>query len=137
MILHKPSFSAALSHTRVPSYLLHAVCALAAPLSKQPRIRTTPPRNAGKHFAQEALSKMFDASGRLVCEPNLATAQALCLLQIQDVLSRPSHSSRYHGMSSNYSLPRRIRILIRCTDRETHCSLPRSGPADCGKSGCA
>ena len=100
MILHKPSFSAALSHNRVPSYLLHAVCALAAPLSKQPRMRTTPPRYAGKHFADEALSKMFDGSGRLICEPNLATAQALCLLQIQDVFTRNPHSSRYHGTST-------------------------------------
>lgn len=99
-IIHKPNFSAALSHNRVPSYLLHAVCALAAPLSKQPRIRTTPSRYAGKPFAQEALSLMFDGAGRLVCEPNLATAQALSLLQMHDILVKDKNvlwNSRYHG----------------------------------------
>jgi hypothetical protein len=100
IILHKPSFSAALSHNRVPLHLLHAVCALAAPLSKQSRIRTTPSRYAGKPFAQEAITKIFDSYGRLVCEPNLATAQALCLLQIHDVMFKLSYSARYHGMSS-------------------------------------
>ncbi|KAL0953614.1 hypothetical protein HGRIS_004821 [Hohenbuehelia grisea] len=84
-IIHKPSFTTALSHNRVPAYLLHAVCALAAPLSKQPRIRTNPARNAGRRFALEALSLMFDGAGRLVVEPNLATAQALCLLQMHEV----------------------------------------------------
>jgi hypothetical protein len=98
LIIHKPSFSAALSHNRVPSYLVHAVCALAAPLSKQPRIRTTPARNAGRYFAREALAIMFDSSGRLVCERNLATAQALCLLQTHEFLSKPSWNARYHGM---------------------------------------
>jgi hypothetical protein len=103
-IIHKPNFSADLSQNRVPSYLLHAVCALAAPLSKQPRIRTTPRRFAGKPFAQEALKLMFDSGGRLVCEPNLATAQALCLLQIHDYLAKEqnlSWNSRYHGKSSS------------------------------------
>lgn len=101
-IIHKPNFSAALSHNRVPSYLLHAVCALAAPLSKQPRIRTTPSRYAGKPFAQEALSLMFDGAGRLVCEPNLATAQALSLLQMHDILVKDKNvlwNSRYHDLA--------------------------------------
>ncbi|KAF5335977.1 hypothetical protein D9611_006287 [Ephemerocybe angulata] len=101
-IIHKPTFAANLSHNRVPSYLLHAVCALAAPLSKQPRIRTNPARFAGKPFAQEALSLMFDGAGRLICEPNLAAAQALCLLQMHDILTKESNAiweSRYHDLA--------------------------------------
>ncbi|PFH51901.1 hypothetical protein AMATHDRAFT_58110 [Amanita thiersii Skay4041] len=100
-IIHKPSFSTALSHNQVPLHLIHAICALAAPLSKQPRIRTTPPRFAGKPFAQEALSIMFDGAGRLVCEPNLATAQALCLLQLYDIIMKDkmSWNTRYHDLA--------------------------------------
>ncbi|TFK32774.1 fungal-specific transcription factor domain-containing protein [Crucibulum laeve] len=101
-IVHKPAFAAALSHNGVPDYLLHAVCALAAPLSKQPRIRTTPSRFAGKPFAQEALSIMFDGAGRLKAEKTLATAQALCLLQMHDHLTRDANamwSSRYHDLA--------------------------------------
>jgi len=97
LIVHKPSFYAAFSHNRIPSYLLHAICALAAPLSKQPRIRTNPSQLAAHRFAHEAASLMFDASGRLVCEPNLATAQALCLLQMYELTSKPSWILRYHG----------------------------------------
>lgn len=50
---------------------------------------------------------MFDGAGRLVCERNLATAQALCLLQIHDVSTKDkniSWSSRYHGVLSRSSL---------------------------------
>ncbi|RXW23992.1 hypothetical protein EST38_g1875 [Candolleomyces aberdarensis] len=104
-IIHKPTFASNLSHNRVPLYLLHAVCALAAPLSKQPRIRTSPSRFAGKPFAQEALSLMFDGAGRLVCEPNLAAAQALCLLQMHDILTKESNAiwgSRYHVPSPEF-----------------------------------
>ncbi|KAF4611032.1 hypothetical protein D9613_006845 [Agrocybe pediades] len=99
-VIHKPTFSSSLSHNRVPSHLLLAVCALAAPLSKQPRIRTAPARFAGRPFAQEALSQMFDGAGRLVVEPNLATAQALCILQMHDILTKERNalwSSRFHG----------------------------------------
>ena len=99
-VIHKPTFSADLSHNRVPSHLLLAVCALAAPLSKQPRLRTTPIRFAGKFFAQEALSQMFDGAGRLVCEPDLAAAQSLCILQVHDIVVNEKNmawGSRYHG----------------------------------------
>ncbi|KAI4518628.1 hypothetical protein K525DRAFT_367460, partial [Schizophyllum commune Loenen D] len=65
LIFHKPTFTAALTHGVVPPYLVFAMCALAAPLSKQPRLRTTPARYAGRPFAQEALSLMFDGAGRL------------------------------------------------------------------------
>ncbi|KAJ7115846.1 fungal-specific transcription factor domain-containing protein [Mycena epipterygia] len=87
-IIHKPSFSASLSHNRVPSYLLYAICALAAPLSRQPRIRTAPPRLSGRPFAQEALSLMFDGSGQLLCPNLLTTAQALCLLMAHDLATK-------------------------------------------------
>ncbi|KAF5383734.1 hypothetical protein D9615_003526 [Tricholomella constricta] len=99
-IIHKPTFAAHLAHNRVPTHLLHAVCALAAPLSKQPRLRTTPSRFAGKRFAQEAMSLMFDGAGRLVCERNLATAQALCLLQVHVLKTKDKDmfwDSRYHA----------------------------------------
>ncbi|KAF9557342.1 hypothetical protein CPC08DRAFT_693369, partial [Agrocybe pediades] len=101
-VIHKPTFSSSLSHNRVPSHLLLAVCALAAPLSKQPRIRTAPARFAGRPFAQEALSQMFDGAGRLVVEPNLATAQALCILQMHDILTKERNalwSSRFHELA--------------------------------------
>ncbi|KAJ6581375.1 fungal-specific transcription factor domain-containing protein [Mycena capillaripes] len=88
-VIHKPSFCASLSHNRVPSHLLFAVCALAAPLSRQPRIRsTTPPRLSGRPFAQEAVSQMFDGSGHLLCDPTLFTAQALCLLMVHDLVAK-------------------------------------------------
>lgn len=102
LVIHKPTFSSSLSHNRVPSHLLLAVCALAAPLSKQPRIRTTPARFAGKPFAQEALSQMFDGAGRLVVEPDLAAAQALCVLQMHDILTKERNtiwSSRFHDLA--------------------------------------
>lgn len=108
LVIHKPTFSSSLSHNRVPSHLLLAVCALAAPLSKQPRIRTTPARFAGKPFAQEALSQMFDGAGRLVVEPDLAAAQALCILQMHDILTKERNmiwSSRFHGTISFPFLP--------------------------------
>ncbi len=107
-IIHKPTFASALSHNHVPKHLLHAVCALAAPLSKQPRIKTTPSRYAGKPFAQEALSLMFDGAGRLVCEPDLATAQALALLLMHDVLTKEKNTmwnTRYAGEFMVFLVP--------------------------------
>ncbi|PPQ68586.1 hypothetical protein CVT25_005429 [Psilocybe cyanescens] len=98
-IIHKPTFSTSLSLNRVPSHLLLAVCALAAPLSKQPTIRTTPSRFAGKPFANEAISKMFDAQGRLIVLKDLATAQALCILQMHEILTNERNTlwdSRFH-----------------------------------------
>ena len=98
MIIHKPTFTAALSQNRVPLFLVHAVCAVAAPLSKQPRFKLDPTKFPGQSFADDAASLMFDAQGTLVAEPNLATAQALCLLQSYDYLTvKPGSTSRYHG----------------------------------------
>ncbi|KAG5724925.1 60S acidic ribosomal protein P2-alpha [Termitomyces sp. T112] len=102
LIIHKPTFTAHLAHNRVPLYLLHAMCALAAPLSKQPHLRTTPSRFAGQRFAQEARSLMFDGAGRLICERTLATAQALCLLQFHDIKTMDGNrhwDSRYHDLA--------------------------------------
>lgn len=102
-IIHKPSFSASLSHNRVPSYLLYAICALAAPLSRQPRIRTAPPRLSGRPFAQEALSLMFDGSGQLLCPNLLTTAQALCLLMVHELVVKDTAAPanlRYRGTPS-------------------------------------
>ncbi|KAL1658269.1 hypothetical protein EV122DRAFT_295288 [Schizophyllum commune] len=101
LVFHKPTFTAALTHGLVPPYLVFAMCALAAPLSKQTRLRTRPAHYAGRPFAQEALSLMFDGAGRLVCEPSLAVAQALCLLQIHDtrVGGATAWSMRYHDLN--------------------------------------
>ncbi|KAJ6621374.1 fungal-specific transcription factor domain-containing protein [Mycena sp. CBHHK59/15] len=101
-IIHKPSFSASLSHGRVPSHLLYAICALAAPLSRQPRIRTSPPRLSGRPFAHEALSLMFDGAGHLLCDPDLPTAQALCLLMVHDLIVKDANApgnSRYRDLA--------------------------------------
>ncbi|KAJ7672660.1 fungal-specific transcription factor domain-containing protein [Mycena rosella] len=101
-IIHKPSFSASLSHNRVPSYLLYAIGALAAPLSRQPRIRMAPPRLSGRPFAHEAVSLMFDGSGHLICDPNLQTAQALCLLMAHDLIVKDATeptNSRYRDLA--------------------------------------
>ncbi|KAI8996568.1 hypothetical protein BD414DRAFT_455429 [Trametes punicea] len=94
MIIHKPSFSANLSLNKVPTYLLLAVCALAAPLHKTVASKASHARLAGVPFFQEALSLMFDHSGRLLCEPSVSTAQALCLLEMHEVAA--SHSWTRH-----------------------------------------
>ncbi|KAJ7623318.1 fungal-specific transcription factor domain-containing protein [Roridomyces roridus] len=98
-VIHRPSFATALSHRHVPSYLLYAICALAAPLSRQPRLRTSPPRLAGKPFAREAASLMFDGSGRLLCGADLFTAQALCLLAAHDHVINAPGKSRYRDLA--------------------------------------
>ncbi|KII87438.1 hypothetical protein PLICRDRAFT_255310 [Plicaturopsis crispa FD-325 SS-3] len=98
IMIHKPTFQVDLSQNRVPSYLLNAMCAVSARFSKQPRIRTNPPRIAGSPFAKDAIAMMFNEEGRLISEPTLATAQALCLLQIHDIVCAPSTwTTRYQG----------------------------------------
>ncbi|KAJ7224374.1 fungal-specific transcription factor domain-containing protein [Mycena pura] len=102
-VIHKPSFSASLAHNRVPSHLLFAMCALAAPLSRQPRFRSTgSSRLSGRPFAQEAVSLMFDGSGHLLCDHNLHTAQALCFLMAHDLASKDADApanSRYRDLA--------------------------------------
>ncbi|KAH7914852.1 fungal-specific transcription factor domain-containing protein [Hygrophoropsis aurantiaca] len=99
MIIHKPSFSLALSRGQVPPYLLHAICAVAAPLSKRPWLQESPARNAGNIYAKEAVSLMFDSAGKLICEPSLATAQALCLLQLHDRMAKSIWVAPYHKLA--------------------------------------
>ncbi|KAI6149823.1 fungal-specific transcription factor domain-containing protein [Pisolithus tinctorius] len=96
MIIHQPTFLADLSRQAVPPHLLLAVCAVGASLSKQPCLRTSPGRNAGEHFAQEAAALMFDENRNLTCEHNLATAQALCLLQLHDRMGKSLWAAQYH-----------------------------------------
>ncbi|PIL24975.1 transcription factor [Ganoderma sinense ZZ0214-1] len=94
MIIHKPSFSADLTLSKIPPYLVLAVCAVAAPLSKAVASKASHPRLAGVPFFQQALSLMFDNSGRLLCEPTVSTAQALCLLEMHEIAA--SHSWTRH-----------------------------------------
>ncbi|KAG1881271.1 hypothetical protein F4604DRAFT_1993493 [Suillus subluteus] len=96
MIIHEPSFHHALSHGLVPSYLLLAICALAAPLSQRPCFKEGGSRFAGEVFFQEAVSLMFDKDQNLICDRNLATAQALCLLQLHDRMAKSSWRGQYH-----------------------------------------
>ncbi|KAI0731167.1 hypothetical protein C8Q76DRAFT_612938 [Earliella scabrosa] len=90
MIIHKPSFIADFGLNKVPHYLLLAVCAVAAPLSKSIASKASHPRLAGVPYFQEALALMFDNSGRLLCEPTVSTAQTLCLLEMHEIAA--SHS---------------------------------------------
>ncbi|KAG2157841.1 fungal-specific transcription factor domain-containing protein [Suillus bovinus] len=96
MIIHEPSFHHALSHGLVPPHLLLSVCALAAPLSQRPCFKERGSRFAGEVFFQEAMSLMFDKDQNLICERNLATAQALCLLQLHDRMAKSSWRGNYH-----------------------------------------
>ncbi|KAI5987018.1 fungal-specific transcription factor domain-containing protein [Pisolithus albus] len=96
MIIHQPTFLADLSRRAVPPHLLLAVCAVGASLSKQPSLRTSPGRYAGAPFAQEAAALMFDEKGNLTCEHNLATAQALCLLQLHERMAKSLWATQYH-----------------------------------------
>ncbi|TFY68498.1 hypothetical protein EVJ58_g964 [Rhodofomes roseus] len=95
LILHKPSFSAALSHNRVPEYLVLALCAVAAPLSKSIAAQASIARVAGVPFYQDAVRIMFDNAGRLLSEPTLETAQALCLMEMHEIAA--SHSWTKHN----------------------------------------
>ena len=83
---------------RIPSYLLHAICALAAPFSKHSAVRKDRLRTAGLAYAKVAEEVMFDSHGRLSVERNLMTAQALSLLESHSsLLSCPWPSpSTYH-----------------------------------------
>lgn len=96
MVIHEPSFHHALTHGLVPSYLLLSICALAAPLSQRPCFKEGGSRFAGEVFFQEAVSLMFDKDQNLICERNLATAQALCLLQLHDRMAKSSWRGQYH-----------------------------------------
>lgn len=101
MIIHKPSFIADFGMSRVPHYLLLAVCAVAAPLSKSVANKASHNRLAGVPYFKEAIALMFDNSGRLLCEPTMSTAQALCLLEMHEIAASHSWTRhfRYFGVS--------------------------------------
>jgi len=46
------------------------------------------------------MSLMFDKDKNLICERNLATAQALCLLQLHDRMAKSNWTGQYHGMEN-------------------------------------
>ena len=130
MIIHKPSFSAALTHEQLPSYLVLAICANAAPHSKDIAAKAPVPRLAGVPFFQEAVSVMFDASGRLLAEPNIETAQALCLLELHEVSASHSWTKHYRYFGKHaygYFFLRRVRYL---TVSIALCSLHIFHPID-------
>ena len=100
MLVHKPTFMAALSQNRVASHLILAMCAMSAPFCQSPQVKSLPPRLAGIKFYEDALNILFDSSGRLICEANLQTVQTLCLLEMHDVVAQYSWTKcyRYLGM---------------------------------------
>ncbi|EIN03808.1 hypothetical protein PUNSTDRAFT_139113 [Punctularia strigosozonata HHB-11173 SS5] len=101
LIIHRPSFDESLRRGSVPHYLLLAILALASIHSKHPAVRTNPPRCAGRQFARDAKTMMFDDEGRLIVESNLATAQALCLLEMHTYVSHPDFLAgrKYHTLA--------------------------------------
>lgn len=112
LTIHKPSFSADLTHDKLPNYLILAVCANAAPYSKELGAKATMPRLAGVPFFNEAVKLMFDSSFRLSVEPDLHTAQALCLLDMHETAASHAWTKHYRyfgeccfvGISLSYFL---------------------------------
>ncbi|KAG9093471.1 hypothetical protein FS749_014323 [Ceratobasidium sp. UAMH 11750] len=96
LMLHRPTFIAALSRGQVPMPLLNSIFALAAPYSAQPALRTAPSWHAGERFAKAAAGELFDQHGQLALRPDLAAAQALCLLMLHEcVMRRPAHNDQH------------------------------------------
>lgn len=107
LIIHKTSFFGDLTLDRVPRCLLNAICALAAPLSLSPRLRTSPPRLAGLPYAAVAHSLLIDQTGRLrPVQPTLAAAQALVLLQMHELAlhNQVEPNTTYSGARRTLSL---------------------------------
>ncbi|KAI0255983.1 hypothetical protein BJV78DRAFT_586707 [Lactifluus subvellereus] len=97
LVIHQPTFMADVSLGRIPPYLTYALCALAAPFSKQPAVRTDSPRDAGVAYSKAAEELMFDTHGHLSVDRNIMTVQALCLLEShQSLLSWPWPSPSTH-----------------------------------------
>ncbi|KAJ1306907.1 hypothetical protein OPQ81_007890 [Rhizoctonia solani] len=95
-MFHRPTFMLALSKGQVPMPLLNGIFALAAPYSSQPALRTNPSWHAGERFAQAASAELFDQNGQLALRPDLAVAQALCLLVLHEcVMRRPTTNDRH------------------------------------------
>ncbi|KAI0272575.1 fungal-specific transcription factor domain-containing protein [Gloeopeniophorella convolvens] len=107
LVIHQPTFMADVTLGRVPSYLLYAMCALAAPFSKHPAVRAESPRTAGSAYSKAAEEQMFDMNGRLNVERSLMTAQALCLLESHQFLLSfpwPSPSSNHRARITDLAL---------------------------------
>ncbi|KAF9042647.1 hypothetical protein BDZ89DRAFT_1156203 [Hymenopellis radicata] len=102
-IIHKPTFTAALSHNQVPRYLVNAVSAIAARHSKQPSLQVKPARCAGRRFQDAAIALMFDSSGRLTAPANLQTAQALCLLSTYEIVAHDDYKFDKNGKDKSHS----------------------------------
>ena len=106
MLVHKPTFMAALSQNRVASHLILAMCAMSAPFSQSPQVKSQPPRLAGIKFYEDALNILFDSSGRLICEANLQAVQTLCLLEMHDVVAQYSWTKCYRYLGTRFSANR-------------------------------
>lgn len=89
MILRSATFFNDLYNDRIPPYLVDAVCALAAPLSKHPLLNVSPNREAGNQFADAALARLLDSESRLKAN-GVEAAQALVLIQAHKILSKGS-----------------------------------------------
>lgn len=100
MMFHKPTFMASLNQDKVAPHLVFAMCAMSAPFSQSPQIKSDPPRLAGIKFYEYAFNILFDSSGTLIREANLQTVQTLCLLEMHDFVARYSWTKcyRYLGM---------------------------------------
>ncbi|KAH9995477.1 hypothetical protein BJV77DRAFT_220765 [Russula vinacea] len=123
LFIHQPIFMADVTLGRIPSYLLYALCALAAPFSKHPAVRTDPHRSAGLEYAKRTEELMFDSHGRLLVDRNLMAVQALCLLEShQSLLSCPWPSPSTHHQLALSILKDDLHI-----QDEYHCS-PASAP---------
>lgn len=84
LMFHAPSFIAHLASGRVPPYLLHAICAVAAPLSPH-KPQSSAPRAAGmEHFI--AAQAMLTERGVLKKDvaATIEVVQALCLLNYHE-----------------------------------------------------
>jgi hypothetical protein len=82
-----PTFLVALASGRVPTYLVQAVCANAAPLSPN-QSHGSAPRSAGTPYAAAACKLIFDAHGNLRIPRDLAVVQTLCLLENYEHLTK-------------------------------------------------
>ena len=99
LIIHSPTFNTDLYQDCIPSYLLNAICALAAPFSRNPRIRVEPVRQAGQKFADSALSSLFHRGGQLR-HNTLPAAQALALLQAYKIYKESRMNGEFTYFSS-------------------------------------
>ncbi|QRV74156.1 Fungal specific transcription factor domain [Ceratobasidium sp. AG-Ba] len=96
LMFHRPTFMSALGRGQIPMPLLNGIFALAAPYSVQPALRTTPSWHCGERFAKAAAAELFDQHGQLALRPDLAAAQALCLLALHEcVMRRPTQNDQH------------------------------------------